>query len=177
MNFVQKQKRGKGSGQWPAYVLGEDEHGTWLFCPAGTSYRSWNTQGQFVFSGEVGQGDRDAGMAVVHLIPRAGWWIASWWDDVAGRRISIDICTPPALADDVWHYDDLELDLQAFCDGVVVTEDEAEFAAALAAGEMSAKEASAARAAADEVRQMLHLRAEPFGAAGWAKLDAALKER
>jgi hypothetical protein len=175
MNFVQKQKRGQGSGQWPAYVLGEDAHGVWLFCPAGTPYRGWNIHGQFVWSGEVGQGDRDAGMAVVHLVPRAGWWIASWWDDAAGRRISIDICTPPALADDVWHYDDLELDVQAFQDGVVVIDDEAGLVAACEAGEMTAEEARAARAAADALAKLLQQRAEPFGVLGWAKLDAALK--
>lgn len=174
MNYMQKQKRGKGCGQWPAYVLGEDQYGTWLFCPAGTPYRSWNTWGQFVWSGEVGQGDRDASMAVIHLIPRAAWWIASWWDDAAGRRISIDICTPPALFDDVWHYDDLELDVQAFHTGEVVIDDEDEFVAARDAGELTLEEANAARAAADELAHRLRSKAEPFDSVGWNKLDAAL---
>lgn len=172
--IIQKQKRGKGIGRWPAYVLGEDEHGLWLFCPAGTPYRSWNMQGELLWSGEVGQGDRVAGIAVVHLIPHQAWWIASWWDDAAGRRISIDICTSPALVNGVWVYDDLELDLQAFHNGDVVIEDEDEFIAAREAGEIAVDEAKAAHAATEKLDHLLHCRKEPFGLTGWANLDYAL---
>lgn len=170
---VRKVKRGNGCGRWPAYVLGEDPHGLWLYCPAGTIYRG--QVGQTVAECDVGQGNRDAGLPVVHLVPGAGWWIATWSADGAASWISVDICTPPALIDGEWTYIDLELDPHAYPGGLVEIEDEDEFAAACQAGVIPPHEQLAARAAATEVTLLLRAEEEPFGRAGWEKLHEAVR--
>jgi hypothetical protein len=73
---VRKIKRGQGLGRWPAYVVGQDSYGLWLHSPAGTIYRGETADG--IVELEVGQGNRQAGLSVVQLIRKAGWWIASW---------------------------------------------------------------------------------------------------
>jgi len=172
---IRKVKRGKGLGRWPAYILAEDTHGLWLYCPAGTIYRGQNTLGEIIWQGEVGQGNRDEGLAVVHLIPHSAWWIASWVAEGANSVIAVDICTPPTLIDGEWRYDDLDLDPHAFGDGRVEIHDQDEFAEACAAGVTSSGEALSARIAADEVARCLLHKIEPFGRVGWDKLDKALR--
>ena len=61
---------------------------------------------------EVGQGEPDEGLPVMHMVPNATWWIAAW----CSGHISIDICTPPTLIDGERSYTDLELDPLAFSD-------------------------------------------------------------
>jgi hypothetical protein len=39
VTFIRKLKRPDGSAVWPAYHLGEDRFGTWLFTPKGSLYR------------------------------------------------------------------------------------------------------------------------------------------
>ena len=119
MTIIRKQKRREGWGRWPTYVLGEDAHGLWLYCPVGTIYRGENIHGEVIWRGEVGQGNRDVGLAVVHLIPRTAWWIASWVAEGAKSLIAVDICTPPVLIDGEWRYVDLDLDPHAHHDGRV----------------------------------------------------------
>jgi len=110
----------------------------------------------------------------VHLIPRVGWWIAAWYRIGDEAIIGIDICTPPTLIDDEWHYTDLELDPHAFGDSRVEIDDEDEFLAECEAGFISSTEAVEARRAADELTQGLRDKREPFGRVGWDRLDQAL---
>jgi hypothetical protein len=123
---------------------------------------------------EVGQGNRQAGVPVVQLIPNTGWWIASWWADGATHWISVDICTPPVLSSGEWAYEDLELDPHVYPDGSIVMEDEAEFAAACDLGIITGAEKSAALVASQEIEHLMRDKLEPFGCEGWKTLDEAL---
>ena len=166
---IRKTKRGEGWGRWPAYMLSEDSYGVWLYTPCGSIYRA--RVGARVVELEVGQGDRDAGIAVVQLLP-SRWWTATWWDGLG--LISVDVCTPPRFVDGEWMYFDLELDPHRYADGRVVIEDEDEFTAKCEAGAISSEEAVAATAAAEEVGRALRSRAEPFGDVGWSRLEEGL---
>ena len=152
--------------------MGEDHFGLWLYSPKGTVYRGQS--GSIIAECEVGQGSRDAGRPVMHLIPRTGWWIAAWCSDGAESLISVDICTPPALIDGEWTYIDLELDALGFTDGRVEIDDEDEFAAACETGLIPPSDATEARVAAQQIEHCLCGRIEPFGRAGWNRLDEAL---
>ncbi len=165
---IRKIKRPEGIHRWPAYVICSDRHGLWLYSPKGTIFRG--QLGSNIGECEVGQGDREGGLPVMHLIPNPGRWIAAW----DSEHIGVDICTPPTLIDGEWNYTDLELDLFAFPDGRVGIDDEDEFVAACEAGLISRSEAIKARAAATEVERCLHRRTEPFGRVGWDKLNQAL---
>lgn len=170
--MIRKIKRSKGFARWSAYELGRDGFGLWLFTPPGSLFRS--EVGGTVAECEVGQGARPSGLAVLHLIPLSGWWMAQWTAEGAGGFISVEVCTPPTLLGGEWQFEDLELDLYRGADSRVIVEDEDEFAAAPAAGSITPKEAAAARRAADEVEGWLAGSVEPFGQVGWGKLrDAA----
>ena len=165
---IRKIKRPEGIHRWPAYIISNDRHGLWLYSPKGTIFRG--QLGSNIGECEVGQGNREEGLPVMHLIPNAAWWIAAW----CSEHISIDICTPSTLIDGEWSYTDLELDPIGFSDGRVEIEDEDEFVAACDAGLISRDEAIKARAASTEVERCLRRRTEPFGRVGWDKLDEAL---
>lgn len=172
--LVRKRKRPEGSGRWAAYALGEDGHGHWLYTPPGSLYRG--ERAGIAGECQVAQPDPALpGLPALQLIPRHAWWTAVWTrDDGRGiRRISVDVCTPPVLADGEWSYVDLELDLLGDEPGQVETEDEDEFVAACEAGLITGTEASAARAAAATVERLIRDEAEPFGRAGWARWEAA----
>lgn len=163
--IIRKIKRPEGIGRWPVYEISKDSHGLWLFSPQGTIYRG--QAGADVGECEVGQGNRQEGMPVLHLIPNTAWWIAAWCPDY----ISLDICTPPRFIDGEWCYTDLELDLTAYSDGRVEIEDEDEFVAACDAGLIPHEEEIQARIATEEMARCLQNRTEPFGHVGWDRLD------
>src|ERR1051326_2392202 len=173
VNFVRKLKRPDGCAVWPAYRLGEDRFGTWLFTPKGSLHRGEKAgvAGYCNVGSPVGPG-----VAVMHLVPRAGWWIATFWDQAESRwTVTVDICTPPRLAGDVWTYTDLELDVQADSGtGEVQVVDEDEFAAARRCGFITPGEAVAARHAADQVTRLVRDGAGPFAGAGPRRLHAAM---
>ena len=94
---------------WSAYVIKEDEHGTWLYTPEGSVVAGRR-------DGVVGRsyvGIPEApGLHVLQLIPAdRAWWYGTWAVDQVGPRTAIDICTPPEFADGQWSYVDLELDV------------------------------------------------------------------
>jgi hypothetical protein len=149
-----------------------DACGVWLYSPKGTIYRG--RTGSIVTECEVGQGDREAGRAVMHLVPTTGWWFAVWLADGETSFIAIDICTPPVLIDDEWRYTDLELDPVAYADGRFELQDREEFVAACGAGVITPAEAAEARAAADVLEGYLKGGVEPFGTVGWERLRRAL---
>jgi hypothetical protein len=106
--FIRKRKRPSGSALWPAYRAGQDRFGTWLFTPQGSRYRGEKdgAVGYCNVGSPVGPG-----IAVMHLVPRTGWWIATFWDEDEPRwSVTVDICTPPRLSDGALTYIDLELD-------------------------------------------------------------------
>ena len=170
--MIRKIKRSKGFARWSAYEFDRDGLGLWLFTPPGSLFRA--EVGGAITECEVGQGTRPAGLAVLHLIPPSGWWMAQWTAEGERAFISVEVCTPPALVGGEWQFVDLELDPYRGPDSRVIVDDEDEFVAACAAGMITSGEAAAARAAATEVAGWLASRVEPFGQVGWAKLcDAA----
>lgn len=94
---------------WSAYVLNEDEYGTWLYTPEGSIVAG--RRGGVVGSSYVGIPEAP-GLDVLQLVPAdCGWWFGTWAVDQVGPRTAIDICTPPAFHDGEWSYVDLELDV------------------------------------------------------------------
>ncbi|MGI8868139.1 MAG: DUF402 domain-containing protein [Mycobacteriales bacterium] len=138
-------------------VIGNDGFGTWLYRP------------------------RDAMLdrAGLVLLPRERWWTSWWWigreNDPTRRWISVDICTPPVLADDGWHYDDLEIDLVRLSDGSILVLDEDEFEDACHSVPYPQEVATAARRTRDEMHLMLENDAEPFQSHGWKRLEIAIE--
>lgn len=173
VTYIQKLKRPDGSGLWPAYHTGTDQYGTWLFTPRGSRYRgeSGGAVGYCNVGSPVGPG-----IAVMHLVPVTGWWIATFWDQDGGRwSVTVDVCTPARLAAGTWTYTDLELDIHVEArTGEVLVVDEDEFADACEQGHITADEALAARLATDQVVQLIKDEHEPFAGAGDRMLTRAL---
>jgi len=166
--IIRKIKRPEGIARWSVYIIKEDHYGLWLYSPKGTLFRS--QKGSVIGECEVGQGNRDTGLHVMHLIPNEYWWIAAWYLD----HITIDICTPPTCIDGEWHYTDLELDPIAFPDGRIIVEDEDEFNDACNKGLIPPNEAIEARTATTTVVKHLCHQTEPFGQVGWHMLNQAI---
>jgi len=156
---------------WSAYVLAEDDHGLWLHTPAGSLYRG--EDGKSVGFCESAMDPNGAGRPMVQLIPRSGWWIASWVGSNAELPIAVDICTPPTLRDSEWTYIDLELDPYLTRDGLVGTDDWDQFLEACASGLIPRHEEDAARSATVQIEQWLTERVDPFGVTGFQRLDTA----
>jgi hypothetical protein len=173
VSFIRKLKRPGGRAVWPAYRTGEDRFGTWLFTPKGSLYRG-EKAGVAAYC-NVGS-PAGPGVAVLHLVPQAGWWIATFWDLAESRwSATVDICTPPRLAGSVWTYTDLELDILAGPGaGDVQIVDEDEFAAACDGGLITPGEAVAAREAAGQVARLVRDAVDPFASVGPRRLRAAM---
>lgn len=162
---VRKVKRPWGSGgRWSAYVLGDDEYGLWLHCPAASKHHQ--------MAGDVWQVPWHG----VQLIPRGEWWVAWWWDHPQeGRLVTVDVCTPPRLVEGIWTYDDLELDPVDNEAGWLELVDVDEFEAAISQGWMTPDEAEAAQGAAGQIERAMRNSSEPFGRCGWRRLDEAIQ--
>lgn len=169
---IRKIKKSKGFARWSAYEFERDAFGLWLFTPKGSLFRA--EVGGAVSECEVGQGTRPSGLAVLHLIPLSGWWMAQWTAEGSKSFISVEVCTPPTNVGGEWQFVDLELDPYRGPDAHVVVDDEDEFVAACEAGSISPGEAASARAAAAEVTSWLKSGTEPFGQVGWEKLRDAV---
>ncbi len=161
--WPQDRTSGRPRITWEAHPLAEDEYGAWLYCPAGARHH------------------RDDGTVTVlpcdgvQLLPRDGWWAAWWWADE--RWIGVDVGTRPERHGPTWSYVDLELDLVQLADGSVLCVDEDEFAEAVGSGRIPPDVAAHATASAARLGEMMRLRREPFGEAGWRLLAAAAARR
>ncbi len=109
-----------GSLHWnqPGWLLGEDEYGIWVGGPAGTPVRRGHEHGT------------PAETATVLLLPRDGWWTASFNAPPHRTEVYCDITTVPRwpTADEVTMVD-LDLDVRRRRAGRVELLDEDEFAA------------------------------------------------
>jgi hypothetical protein len=107
--------------EYDAVRLGEDEHGTWLGAPAGTFLSR---------PGVAFHIEHD----FVTLVPRDGWFLASFYADGPGPlphswvEVYVDIATVPEWSDGSVTAVDLDLDVVRGRTGRVWVDDEDEFA-------------------------------------------------
>lgn len=95
--------------------LGEDEHGTWLWMPAGTSMQR-GTDPRIP--------SKNPG---VKLITRDEWWTAIWNEEATSTyELYIDIATPAVWEGDTVRMIDLDLDIALRRGGGVEIHDEDE---------------------------------------------------
>lgn len=165
--YLRKRKRPSGSGFWGAYVVEQDQHGTWLFTPQGSLYRG--ERNGIAATCAVGRPE-PPGLDVVHLIPARDWWLATWRVDGTVPRIAVDVCTPATRHGSEWDYVDLELDLHKTGDGVSV-DDEDEFDQAVRDGVVSEVERRESLAVAARLGARLRAYDEVFDGAGWERLE------
>jgi hypothetical protein len=157
---------------WKAYVLGDDEYGTWLYTPEGS--RVVGRRGGVVSSSFVGIPDAP-GLHVLQLVPAdGGWWFGTWAVDHVAPRTAIDICTPPAFAEDEWSYVDLELDVYRRQDTVGIFDDD-EFDEACQSGLISADERDVCLAAAAELDDRLRGSDRLLDEVVWDRLAAGVR--
>jgi predicted RNA-binding protein associated with RNAse of E/G family len=110
--------------EFSATYLGEDEHGAWFGLPAGTPFRRPGA----AFSSPNDQ---------VTLLPREGWWVATFhapggttWVDLGGASLDlyVDMTTPAEIDGSTVRCVDLDLDVVRGVNGMVIVDDEDEFA-------------------------------------------------
>ena len=154
-----------GSLHWnhPSLLLGEDEHGVWIGCPAGmVARRGYEPPTVFAF-------------ASVMLFPREAWWTAAFNAKPREPEIYCDVTTVPQWHDGEVTMVDLDLDVLRFRDGRVHLDDEDEFAEHQVSFAYPPDVVSQARAAADWLLAAVTERREPFGSAyqDWLRLVSA----
>jgi len=133
-------------------LLGQDEHGWWLFGRTGMAVQRGSEP-------PVRQ-PRDFAL----LVPAEGNWTACF--NVEGDLdIYADVTTRPVLADGLVTAVDLDLDVVRFWDGRVAVLDEDEFAEHQAELGYPAELVAGARATCDWLVGAVSARAEPFGQA------------
>jgi hypothetical protein len=143
--------------QW----LGADEHGAWLFVPAGTVAQRGNDPPQVLERG------------FVSLVPQEQWWEAEFYAEHPEHEVYVNIGTPCE-----WHAGrvrqvDLDLDVIRDFDGRVETIDQDEFAENQVRYAYPPDLIRGASQAAVVVADLLTGRAEPFGTASRRWLAAA----
>jgi uncharacterized protein len=136
-----------------ALRLGADEHGTWLGIKAGTP----------VFRGELATAPAETDNVL--LIPRDGWWTASFNAEPHRTEIYCDITTVPRWFDGLVTMIDLDLDVRRRRTGVVELLDEDEFAMHQVQFGYPPEIVTAARSAADCLFGAVSARVEPFDVA------------
>jgi uncharacterized protein len=144
-----------GSLHWnhPSLLLGEDEHGVWIGCTAGSGARKGD--GPVIPSAS----------AFVMLFPRDGWWTASF--NALPNRVEIycDIATVPQWSDGEVTMIDLDLDVIRMRDGRVILDDEDEFEEHQIRYAYPPDVIENARTTAARLMEAVRTRAAPFGAA------------
>jgi uncharacterized protein len=135
--------------QW----LGEDEHGVWTGVAKPTV---------------IQKGDDEPvalQYASVMLFPRGAWWTASFNDEPASTEIYCDITTPARWpSSDVVTMVDLDLDVIRKRDGLVILDDEDEFAEHQVRYGYPADVVAEAEASARWLHAAVTERREPFAA-------------
>ena len=72
---LEKRKLNGNDGSWLTYHLGDDEVGSWLFHPAGTSYTGRSADGRET---TCSSGIPEApGCPVLYFAPHRGGWVAA----------------------------------------------------------------------------------------------------
>lgn len=149
-----------GSPHWAFDMerIGEDEHGAWLWAPAGTELRRGSEK-----TIQVDQG-------FVKIITSDRWWTAVWNVGPGhGERsieIYVDVITPAVWDGGTVRMVDLDLDVIRRHDGSVVVDDEDEFEEHRITFGYPDHVVDKARTEAARLALAVELRSEPFGLVG-----------
>ncbi|GGS97442.1 UPF0374 protein [Planobispora rosea] len=143
-----------GSLHWHhrGLLLGEDEHGVWTGCTAGSS-GSRGHEPPVVWP-----------HAFVMLFPRDQWWTAVFNAQPDKTEIYCDVTTVPEWNDGEVTMVDLDLDVIRMRDGRVFLDDEDEFEEHRVRYAYPADVIASARAAAEHLLEAVATRAAPFAA-------------
>lgn len=159
-----------GSTHWhhAALRLGEDEHGVWAGCPAGSPLRRGH-EAPVIFPDPF-----------VMVFPRDAWWTGSFNAAPNKTEIYCDVTTVPRWPDATTvTMVDLDLDVIRRRGGRIFLDDEDEFAEHQARYGYPADVVDHARASADRLMRAVADRAEPFadGYRPWLALLERLAPR
>lgn len=168
---VCKSKLQGGRGCWQAYEVRHDNHGRWLFSPAGSVFRSSDGTQDGQCQVEGGDG---AGLDSLILVPEATQhWLANWRVPERPLHISVDICHWTRRDSSTAAFIDWELDPFRLRSGLVAVEDVDDFTEARDAGLLTDEEADLALQSAAWVERALKRQVTPFDAFGDRQLAAA----
>lgn len=153
-----------GSTHWQleASFLDEDEHGIWVWGPAGTVVSRPNAA------------DRISPHPFVKLITPQAWWTAMW-PGGGMHRVFVDICTPVEWVGNTATLVDLDLDVVQLRSGQVVVEDEDEFTEHQRRFGYPDSLIAAARATTAEMVLTVEGGVEPFGTVAPTRLASVLE--
>jgi protein associated with RNAse G/E len=139
--------------------LGDDEHGTWLWRPAGST----------IYRGEVVVAVTEVDALTV--IPPDAWWAPAWWLGHPTMDVYVNINTPAVREGDRIVSVDLDLDVTRTKAGVVEVVDRDEFEAHQVRYGYPAELVVAAEKATAEAYDLVVANAPPFdgsAAMAWA---------
>ncbi len=144
--------------------LGEDEHGVWLWAPAGTELRRG-------FDKTI-----HAERGFVKVITPNRWWTAVWnVGPLKGDRsieVYVDVITPAVWDRETVHMVDLDLDVIRRSNGLVEIDDEDEFEEHRVLFGYPDHVVDKARTEAARLAIAVEMRTEPFGTLGEQWLEA-----
>lgn len=162
---IVKHKLPNATGVFGAYVVAEDEFGTWFFTPAQTSITWTNLEGK----------STEWEFDVLTLAPPNDWYYALWWGPHPHEvELSVDVSTPPVRNRGECSWIDLEIDLFRLKTGDVGIEDEDEFEDSVAKGYITDEQRTEALRITPVIERMLRDRTEPFGDVGRRRLNEAV---
>lgn len=152
-----------GSTHWQlqASFLDADEHGIWVWGPAGTVVSRPNAP------------DKVSPNPFVKLITPQAWWTAMW-PGGGIHQVFVDICTPVEWVGNTATLVDLDLDVVGLRSGLVVVEDEDEFAEHQHRFGYPESLIAGARATTAEMVLAVENGDEPFGTVAGARLASIL---
>ncbi|MEV0586071.1 DUF402 domain-containing protein [Nonomuraea sp. NPDC050310] len=153
-----------GSLHWhhPARLLGEDEHGVWVGCEAGTL-------------GAKGDGPPVTwDKAFVMLLPREEGWVALFNEPGHSTEVYVDVSTVPVWSEDMVTMVDLDLDVIRRATGEVFLDDADEFAEHQVTFGYPPEVIEAAERSAAWLMEAVSARKGPFGGAHEAWLAQVL---
>lgn len=137
---------------YPAFRLGEDQHGVWLgISPPAIARRG--TELELTLTEPA-----------VMLVPRSGWWTAQFCPTIE-HNLYCDITTVPEWRDGTVTMVDLDLDVVRRQDGTVFLDDEDEFEAHRVAYGYPPEIVVGAKDAAEHLLAIVRSGSGPFGGA------------
>ena len=135
---------------YPGIYLGEDDHGDWFGCPAGTHFQRPGAEFAADFAGVV-------------LVPGNGAaYLPAFNDERAKSAVYVDVATPAVWDGAVLRSIDLDLDVIRRQDGTVLLDDEDEFATHRVAYGYPAEVIELAERTAAELLTAVRRRDAPF---------------